>query len=126
MSRFRSERGAVAVEFALVLPILVALLLGIVEFGRAYNAQVTVTHAAREAARTMAVEDDPVAARTAARAAAPTLTPALTDGQILITPADCTANTTVTVTVQHNLMFISGWFGTGVGLEGTAAMRCGG
>ena len=34
-----SERGAVAVEFALLAPVLVMLLLGITEFGRAYNAQ---------------------------------------------------------------------------------------
>ncbi|TDL46985.1 TadE/TadG family type IV pilus assembly protein [Kocuria rosea] len=126
MSRFRSERGAAAVEFALVLPILVAVLLGIVEFGRAYNAQITITHAAREAARTMAVQDDPAAARTAARNAAPSLNPALTDAQINVAPADCTAGATTTITVQHNVTFISGWFGPGVNLTGTAAMRCGG
>ncbi|HKU29947.1 MAG TPA: TadE/TadG family type IV pilus assembly protein, partial [Arthrobacter sp.] len=42
-----SERGAAAVEFALVAPILVLLVLGIMEFGRAYNAQVSLTNAAR-------------------------------------------------------------------------------
>ncbi len=39
----RGERGAAAVEFALVLPLLVALVLGIVDFGRAYNQQVSKT-----------------------------------------------------------------------------------
>ena len=34
-----TERGAVAVEFALLAPVLVMLLLGITEFGRAYNVQ---------------------------------------------------------------------------------------
>ncbi|NKX52544.1 pilus assembly protein, partial [Arthrobacter deserti] len=53
--RPNAERGAVAVEFALILPILVALLLGIMEFGRAYYTQITLANAAREAARTMAV-----------------------------------------------------------------------
>lgn len=51
------EKGAVAVEFALILPVLVLLLFGIIEFGRAYNAYVTVTHAAREGARLAAVGD---------------------------------------------------------------------
>lgn len=126
MSRKRNERGAVAVEFALVLPILVALVLGIVEFGRAYNAQISITHAAREAARTMAIQDDPAAARAAAINAAPSLTPALTDGQITVSPADCTVGATASVTIQYNVTFISGWFGPGVDLTGTAAMQCGG
>ncbi|WP_424346346.1 TadE/TadG family type IV pilus assembly protein [Kocuria sp. CH-021] len=115
-----------AVEFALLLPILVAVLLGVVEFGRAYNAQISITHAAREAARTMAVQDDPAAARAAAITAAPSLNPALTDGQITISPSDCTAGATATVTIQYNVTFISGWFGPGVDLTGTAAMQCGG
>ena len=50
-----SERGAVAVEFALIVPILVMLIFGIVEFGRGYNTKVTVTHAAREGARILAL-----------------------------------------------------------------------
>ncbi len=53
--RRRTEKGAAAVEFALVLPILVLLVFGIVEFGRAYNAYLSVTHAAREGARLAAV-----------------------------------------------------------------------
>jgi Flp pilus assembly protein TadG len=45
------DRGAAAVEFALLLPVLILLLFGIVEFGRALNAQITITQAAREGAR---------------------------------------------------------------------------
>ena len=50
------ERGAAAVEFALVAPLLLALVGGIVEFSYTYNLQISVTQAAREAARTMAIE----------------------------------------------------------------------
>jgi Flp pilus assembly protein TadG len=46
------ERGAAAVEFALVLPILVAILLGIVDFGLQINSQAIIANAAREGART--------------------------------------------------------------------------
>lgn len=39
------------VEFALLLPLLLMLLLGIVEFGRIFGASLTVNHCAREGAR---------------------------------------------------------------------------
>ena len=45
------EHGQAAVEFALVAPILVALLLGIVQAGVAFNHYLAVTDAARAAAR---------------------------------------------------------------------------
>jgi Flp pilus assembly protein TadG len=45
------DRGASLVEMALVLPLLLMLLLGIVSAGVAYNHQLALTHAAREAAR---------------------------------------------------------------------------
>lgn len=45
------ERGAELAEAAVVLPLLVMLLLGIVTFARAYNASQTITRAAREGAR---------------------------------------------------------------------------
>ena len=61
----RDDRGAAAVEFALVLPVLVVLLFGMVQFGIAYDAQLKVTHAAREGARMAAVGGDVAAAVTA-------------------------------------------------------------
>jgi Flp pilus assembly protein TadG len=51
MNNQRSERGATILETALVLPILFAVIFGILEFGRAYNIFQTVTNAAREGAR---------------------------------------------------------------------------
>src|SRR5215469_14940436 len=50
-----SERGAAAVEFALLLPLLVMLIFGMIDFGRAINAQITITQAAREGARVLAL-----------------------------------------------------------------------
>lgn len=46
-----ADRGAAAVEAALVLPLLLLLVFGIVDFGRLLNAQIKVTEAAREGAR---------------------------------------------------------------------------
>ena len=44
-------RGAVVVEFALVLPLLVALLVGVTTSGMAYNKKLNMTYATREGAR---------------------------------------------------------------------------
>jgi len=52
------QRGASLVEFAVLMPLLVVLLLGIVEFGWGLAQQLDVRHMAREALR-MAVVDDP-------------------------------------------------------------------
>jgi Flp pilus assembly protein TadG len=43
------------VEFALVLPILMMFLFGIIEFGRGYNARIELTAAVREGVRTAAL-----------------------------------------------------------------------
>lgn len=49
--RHDSPRGQTLVEFALVLPIFILLLVGIFDFGRAIYAYNTVSNAAREAVR---------------------------------------------------------------------------
>ncbi|MEV6600785.1 TadE family protein [Actinoplanes sp. NPDC051346] len=54
----RRDEGAAAVEMALVLPLLLLLLFGIIDFGRALNIQITLTEAAREGARATALGFD--------------------------------------------------------------------
>lgn len=68
-SHVGDDRGAAAVEFAIVLPVLLMLVFGIIDFGRALNAQVTLTQAAREGARLEALDQDDVVTRTQAAAA---------------------------------------------------------
>jgi Flp pilus assembly protein TadG len=55
----RSEKGQAMVEFALVLPLLLALLCGIVDFGWLYYNQITLNNAAREGARYAVIHYDP-------------------------------------------------------------------
>lgn len=52
-----SERGAAAVEFALVVPILVALMLGIVDYGMWFGDSLNVRQGVREGARQAVVDD---------------------------------------------------------------------
>lgn len=51
------DEGQAVVEFALIAPILILLLVGIFEFGRAWSAHQAVTDAAREGARAAVVAD---------------------------------------------------------------------
>jgi Flp pilus assembly pilin Flp len=54
----QDQEGAAAVEFALLLPLLVLLLFGMIEFGLAFNTRIQATNAAREAARQAVVGID--------------------------------------------------------------------
>ncbi|MFA5881196.1 MAG: TadE family protein, partial [Eubacteriales bacterium] len=51
----KTEQGQAIVEMALVLPILIMLIFGIVEFGRILNTNMIVTDLSREGARKGAV-----------------------------------------------------------------------
>lgn len=127
----RSERGAVAVEFAILAPVLIMLLLGIMEFGRAYSVQTSLSSAAREGVRVMAITNDQAAARNAVKSALGNLRPVPADRDIEFaasTPAGATicsprAQMTVIVRFTHGTMTgIAGPFP----LAGRGAMLCGG
>jgi hypothetical protein len=47
----RNERGAVAVEMAIVAPVLVLLAFGMLEFGLVFKAKLTISHAVNQATR---------------------------------------------------------------------------
>lgn len=123
--RNRSERGAVAVEFAILAPILVMLLMGIMEFGRAYNAQVSLTNAAREGVRVMTISNNQASARTAAKNAAVSLTPGLADSNITFSSTSCTTNAQMTVTIKYSLSTLTGIAGP-FSMNGKGVMLCGG
>jgi Flp pilus assembly protein TadG len=128
----QGDRGAAAVEFALVVPVLLVLVLGIAEFGRAYNVQTTLSSAAREGVRVMALQNSPSAARTSAKVAGSSL--ALTDAQInvsLSVGTTCVVTgiataPTATVTVTYPMTFLTNFFGTSITLTGKGVMRCNG
>ena len=67
------EDGQSTVEFALVLPLLLMLILGLLQVGVMVRDQIMVLGAAREAVRQAAVINDPEVITGAARKAAPVL-----------------------------------------------------
>jgi Flp pilus assembly protein TadG len=98
------ERGQSAVEFALVLPLLLVFLLGIVEFGITFSHYVTLTDAARVGARkaiTVRISGTtPEAARQAVRDAAG----GLDQGQLDVNVDDsdwASAGSQITVTATY-------------------------
>ena len=101
---WRSERGGSAVEFALIAPVLVLLLVGIIQFGYTFFQYLEVAHAAREGARWAALGvdagsvGDPASVRGRTSAAAPGLNPALGDGNIAVAGGDPGDPVSVTVT----------------------------
>ena len=125
----RNERGAAAVEFALVLPLLVLLFAGIAELGRIYYLQAMLSGAAREGVRVMALQNDTTASVAAVQAAAGSV--AVSNSQIAVTPATgtCRSVTTpvqATVTITFTTPLVSSVFGTSVTVYGRGVMRCGG
>lgn len=122
--RTHQERGAVAVEFALLMPVLILVLLGTMEFGRAFNAQASLAYAAREGARVMAITKNPDEARTKAINAAVSLNPAPT----VVDVGPCTTSTIgsqTTVTITYQLSTLTGIAGPFT-MKGKGVMLCGG
>lgn len=60
------SRGQTTVEFALVLPLLLGLILLVLQVGLVVRDQILVVNASREGARTAAVDQDPAAIRASA------------------------------------------------------------
>jgi len=127
--RRHRDEGAAAVEFALVLPVLLLLIFGIVDFGRMLNAKITVNEAAREGARAAALVDrDSGVDR--ATAAAGGLEIDAPDVEGCPAAPDPDANATATVTYKFTFITPIGlFFGSDLGsgeipLQSTGIMPC--
>jgi Flp pilus assembly protein TadG len=122
------------VEFALLLPLLLLLIFGIIDFGRALNAQITLTEAAREGARLEAVgQYADVTPGTIAAASGLNLAPA----NVTITnacPADAGPGANAVITVTYSFSYdtpigaIAGLFGSNfsspMSMSATGVMPC--
>lgn len=129
------ERGAAAVEMAIVLPLLLLILFGVIEFGRVFNVQISLTQAAREGARHAAIHygDGTLDVEAAALASVPQLAGL---GVVVDDDADsCSSGEDVTVTTSVSLASLSGFLDTEIfgnpiifplDMTGVGVMRCGG
>lgn len=141
--RLSSERGAELIEFALTLPLLLLLVLGIIEFGFMFQEYEVVTNAAREGARIGALIPSAGYKATEAqqramdfltagglKSAQATPAPSVVQSQVAITgTGKCIPAVTSTVTYQHPVPFLGGiirYFGgtmPAIQLKGVAVMR---
>lgn len=132
----RAERGAVAVEFALVVPILLLVLIGIINFGVVITQQLSLSNAARQAARYSVIDGrdcDMVEAEARAAVAtvgmgadAPVFT--ITGGTCPEPCADSTVGANVNVTMTYESTYVVPFpipgFDNSIDLEGEGQFRC--
>jgi len=128
------DRGAAAVEMAIVMPLLVAMIIGIIDFSRIFNAELQLSQAAREGARMASLIPTPGATDTTAiqsRAVLAAPNPAFgaplpLGGVTIPTPCPATAAPTDFAEVDVTYQFQGIFWMNGKWLTQKAVMRCGG
>lgn len=125
----RGRRGAAAVEFAVVAPLLFLVIFGIIEFGRMMMVQQILTNASREGARRAILEqatEDQVEAVVGDYLAGASISGA----NVTISPSDLKSigfgdPVTVTVSVPYDRVswLPSSWFFRGTTLTAQSVMR---
>lgn len=133
------DRGAAAVEMALVMPLLIAMIIGIIDFSRIFNAELQLSQAAREGARLASLQmwssDSAVvtanAAKVAARAVLAAPNPAFgepltTAGVQILTVCPEIPTADDVAVVQVSYVFQGIFWMNGSTLTQKAVMRCSG
>lgn len=127
MKVLKNHKGQAMVEFALILPILLLLVMGIAEFGMMFNAYLSVQNATREGARIgiVGATDEEMEERILSTS------PSLREERMAITiePNSNTRTSGETLRVlvdydyQMTVPFIGILFGGSVNLSGESSMR---
>lgn len=116
----RTDRGAAAVEFAIVLPVLVAILCGTVDWGYYFFTRSVVVNASREGARVGTLQFAPpaTASEEAEKAAVTYLKSASLDGDAVVQTnvnvdgGGCPANSSCVRITYSNGGSLTGFLGT--------------
>ncbi len=119
IQRSGKDKGSVAVEFVLVLPVLLLVVFGIIDLGRLLNTKMTLSQAAHEGARAAAVVGED-AARSAVAAV---LGPSGSDGVTVTACGDSLVGGNATVSVTKQFAFTTLLGGTST-LTATAVVPC--
>ncbi len=119
------ERGTAIIEFAVVLPLLLTILFGIIEFGYVFMVRQTLQHAAREGCRTAILQTSTAAGVTAriTEAMDPTGLAGYTVSRTVATNSNPVE--TVSLSVPYSeVSLVGGFFGfANFDLNGSCSMR---
>ena len=122
----RRQRGAAAVEMAIIMPLLLLFIAGIVDFGRYFLTEIQLTNAVREGARVAVIGESSADVITRVETAAPVVA-----GLAVTTPRLCPGtDAEVVATGDFNWILLEpamNFFGAASALPpatATAVMRC--
>jgi len=121
--RGSSDRGSAAVEFALVLPLLLVLVLAVVQIGLFVRDDLVLVGSARAGARQAAVSADDESVRSAVSADAPGLDPTRIEVTIARTQRGGPATVSLTYPTPQAVPFVGWLFPSSITLHATAVMR---
>jgi len=120
----RDSNGQSLVEFALVLPFLIILILGMIEFGWILNGKITLTSAAREGARVAIIYESADKAKAAVKSAVDKSTESSSLIEVQSTTIFDEGSKSAIVNVDAKIKPIIGLFFTSpVSLKAKAEMR---
>ena len=123
----RNQRGQSVVEFALVLPLLLLVVFGITEFGRAWMTMNVITSASREGCRLAVVTDPDVAGVTTLVSDVCSSARVIPTNVTVVGPDPADIERRVTVTVETNFQVIPGTilgtFSGSIPLRASSVMR---
>lgn len=126
-TRAECDRGAASVEFAVLLPLLLLLVFGIIDLGRALNVQISLTHATREGVRASALGGEDVAA-VVRDAVGPLVNVTAVTVTACSNPPTAGQRTTVTATARVDFATPLGAFlpgnTTGIDVSSRGSTRC--
>jgi len=126
-AKFKNKKGQSLVEFVLVLPLILLIIMGIFEFGLMFNSYLTINNASREGARLASVGGTDIAIEGRVIAVAGNLDPA--DLAVSANPGeglrDRGDSVTVTVVYNHDIItpIISNILGGSIPLTSETTMR---
>lgn len=127
MNSIKNQKGQSLVEFAIILPIILLLLMGIAQFGMLLNSYLTLQNTTREGARLAIVGGSDIEINTLITSISPNLTPA--DLTVNITPTETSRSSgdNIVVNVSYNyhmtLPIISALFNNLIVLTSQTTMR---
>ncbi len=136
--KIAEEKGAAAVEFAIILPLLVVFLFGIIEFGIIFYDKAMITNASREGARNGIVFRDPRVNVSEIQdvvdnySSGRMITFGSSAPPVTTVPSGACVNhndqLTVNVTYQYDFLLIPNFFGgilpNSITIEAVTEMRC--